>query len=74
MWWIDWFDVHGFMGWMLLGPAMMLMFFAACVSIGYLVVRAVRPSRAIDILRERFARGEIDEREFQERRRILGGV
>ena len=74
MWWIDWFDVHGFMGWMLFGPVMMLLFLAACMSIGYLVMRAVRPSRAIDILRERFARGEIDEREFEERRRILGGV
>ena len=74
MWWIDWFDVHGFMGWMFVGPVMMLLFLAACMSIGYLVMRAVRPSRAIDILRERFARGEIDEREFEERRRILGGV
>ncbi|MBV9189865.1 MAG: hypothetical protein JOZ85_05240, partial [Betaproteobacteria bacterium] len=33
------------------GPTMMLLFLAACGSIGYLVVRAVRPSRAIDILR-----------------------
>ncbi len=60
MWWSDWF-----------GPAMMLLFVAACVSVGYLVLRAVRPSRPIDILRERFARGEIDQREFEERRRVL---
>jgi putative membrane protein len=70
MWWSDWFN-HGFWPWMLMGPTMMLLFIAACFSIGYLVVRAVRPSRAIDILRERFARGEIDEREFEQRRRLL---
>ena len=72
MWWIDWFD-HGFVSWMFFGPAMMLLFLAACLSIGYLVVRAVRPSRAIDILRERFARGEIDQAEFEARQRIILG-
>jgi putative membrane protein len=69
MWWTDWFG-YGF-HWMLFGPAMMLLFAAATVSIGYLVLRALRPSRPLDILRERFARGEIDQREFEERRRLL---
>jgi len=70
MWWIDWFG-HDFWPWMLMGPAMMLLFVGACLSIGYLVIRAVRPSRAIDILRERYARVDIDQAEFEERRRGL---
>ena len=69
MWWSDWFD-YGF-HWMLFGPAMMLLFIAAMISIGYLVMRALRPSRPLDILRERYARGDIDQAEFEERRRIL---
>ena len=72
MWWSEWFGLHGWMPWFFLGPlTMMLLFAGACISIGYLVVRAMRPSRAIDILRERFARGEIDEAEFEERRRVI---
>jgi putative membrane protein len=31
-------------------------------------------SRALDILEERFARGEIDRQEYEERRRILTGM
>ena len=35
--------------------------------------RAAPPDRALDLLRQRFARGEIDEAEFEARRRTLGG-
>lgn len=34
---------------------------------------AATPDRALELLRERFARGEIDEQEFEARRRVLKG-
>ncbi len=71
-------------GWwfgMMLGPLMMIVFVAAVVV---LVVVAIRwlsggahrvhesPGKTpLDILKERFARGEIDKEEFEERRRLL---
>ena len=68
-------------GWMFLGPLMMIAFIAAIVVVVVLLVRWLgdhRPSahvssenRAADILKERFARGEIDKEEYEERRRIL---
>lgn len=70
--------------WMLAGPLMMIVFIAAAAAVVVLVVRWLggsghgtaphpSPDRApLDILRERFARGEIDKDEFEERRRVLG--
>lgn len=70
-------------GWyaMILGPLFMILFLAVAV----LLVRWLggpwqgtlpppsQPGRTpLDILKERFARGEIDKEEFEERRRILG--
>lgn len=70
-------------GWyaMILGPLFMILFLAVAV----LLVRRLggpwqgtlpppsQPDRTpLDILKERFARGEIDKEEFEERRRILG--
>lgn len=69
-------------GWFFLGPLMMILFLAGIVALVVLAVRWAggegmgRPQASgrapLDILRERFARGEIDRDEFEERRRALG--
>lgn len=75
-------------GWygMFLGPLMMIIIIAAIIVLVVLAVRwlgggghgssphAQTPSARtpLDILEERFARGEIDKDEFEERRRVLG--
>ena len=73
-------------GWygMFFGPLMMIAFIAAVVILVVLAVRWLGGSghgatphtpppvkTPIDILKERFARGEIDKDEFEERRRLL---
>ena len=73
-------------GWgMLFGPLMMIVFLAAVVALAVAAARwlgaggpsggqAVPPPggrSALDVLRDRFARGEIDKDEFEERRRLL---
>ena len=70
-------------GWgaMILGPIMMIASIAAIVIIVVLIVRwlgggsvappATTAKAALDILKERFARGEIDKDEFEERKRLL---
>ncbi len=77
---------HGMMwggGWggMLFGLIMLVLVIAAIVAVVVLVVRILggagsstaKPSgkTPADILEERFARGEIDAEEFEERRRVL---
>lgn len=60
--------------WMIFAPLCMLIFLAVCVGVLYLSARhGRRDSRSLDILRERFARGEISQGEFEERRRVLLG-
>lgn len=79
------FDHHGMLGWggWVAGPIMMLIFFALLVGAVVLVVRLVgaEASRtgptsedtAHTILRERFAKGEISEDEYQASRKVLEG-
>lgn len=68
-------------GWFM-GPIMMLAFFAVIVVVAVLVVRAFSAPHSsarrggsnhapLDILKERFARGEIDKDEFEQRRKVL---
>jgi putative membrane protein len=67
---------------MLFGPLTMILFVGILVAVVVLLVRGLgrrdggsavqAPKTPLDILRERFARGEIDKDEFEERRRTLG--
>lgn len=75
-------------GWygMIFGPVFMILVLAAVIAVVVLLVRWLGgpwygpqppyhppPGRTpLDILKERFARGEIDKDEFEERRRVLG--
>ena len=74
-------------GWpgMVFGPIFMILVLALVIAVAVLLVRwlggpwqAAAPHQPLsartplDILKERFARGEIDKQEFEERRRILG--
>ncbi len=73
---------HGYMGGghMFYGPVMMILVVAAIVAIIVLVVRWMGGSGQStpagkspqDILKERYARGEMTTKEFEERRKVLG--
>jgi putative membrane protein len=64
---------------MFLGPLAMIVFLVVAVLIVAWVVRALGSGTqsstraALDILRERFARGEIDRKEYEERKQLLSG-
>jgi putative membrane protein len=73
-------------GWfaMIFGSVFMILVLVLVIAIAILLVRwlggspqtvSQQPPSArmpLDILEERFARGEIDKEEFEERRRVLG--
>jgi putative membrane protein len=69
-------------GWFM-GPVMMLLFLAIVVVVLVLLVRWLWPGHtsggsganvksALTILEERYARGEIDKEEFEEKKRVIG--
>jgi putative membrane protein len=75
-------------GWygMIFGPIFMILVLAVVIAAAVLIVRSLGgpwqgaapphyppPGRTpLDILKERFARGEIDKNEFEDRHRVLG--
>jgi putative membrane protein len=77
-WWNDnaWSDHYWAMPW-IIGPVMMLLFFLVCASLMFFMMRrhgmcGPRRSEALEILKQRFARGEINQAEYEDRRRFLG--
>jgi len=79
----DW-GWHSGSGWghMMVGGLAMIVFWVIIVALGVLIVRGLWGGRrhrmsdhygpsALDELRQRFARGEIDETEYRDRKRVL---
>jgi putative membrane protein len=75
MWWSDmWWNDYGPAPWMFFGPMFMILMIAVCVVMIYFMMRGHRGGHgdsAAQILKERFARGEIDKAEYDKRRRVL---
>jgi putative membrane protein len=72
MWWSDYWPMPG----MLFGLLIMLPFAIVCLAMMFFMMRGGMTHRyrrrdAVDILKERYARGEINEAEYRERRRLL---
>ncbi len=67
-WWGNWWH----MGWW--GPLLSLLWFALLGLLVYWIVRTLAPERrdrALEVLRERYARGEIDKETFERMKRDL---
>ena len=68
MWWND----YGPAPWMLFGPVFFILLMVVCAVMMFFMMRGHRHGdNAARILKERFARGEIDKTEFDDRRRVL---
>lgn len=70
MWWDDYWSP-----WMFVGPVFFIVMMVVCVAMMFFMMRGhrggSRDDQAGQILKERFARGEIDKAEYDERRRAL---
>jgi putative membrane protein len=69
MWW-DYWPMHHFF----FGPLFMIAFFVVCLILMMWMMRGHRHGDggdALDLLSERYARGEINQAEYEERRRVL---
>jgi len=79
--WMGWDGMYGYgMGWGWFGPILMIAFWALVMAGIVFLVKAIIGSRsstsakeetAIDILKKRYARGEIDAEEFARRKKDL---
>jgi uncharacterized membrane protein len=58
--------IIGRCSWMFFGPLMMLVFFFLCLAV-LGMMRGSRGGHAMEILKERYARGEINNAEFENR-------
>jgi putative membrane protein len=67
MWWNDYWP----MPWMFMFPVMMIVLMVLCFVMMRFMMHGGRRDRPVDILKERYARGEINQAEYEERRRLL---
>jgi putative membrane protein len=73
MWWSDW----GPLGWLAMFVGMVL-FVIVIVAVVWALIRLLnqgqtpRSDASLEILRQRYARGEITQAEFEEAKRMLG--
>ncbi len=70
--WSEYWPMPG----MFFGPAIMIVFVIACIVVMSSMMRGGMHQRdrrrePLDILKDRFARGEINQAEYEERRRLL---
>ncbi len=73
-------EMDGFMNWggMFVGPLVMLVVAGLVIACIVMLFRMIASPKAagnspLDTLKTRFARGEIDKREYEEQYRILNG-
>ena len=81
MMWHTW-GMGGWPGWVFMSLAM-IVFWGGLIALGVWAFRSAggsrgdrpesRPNRAMKVLEERYARGEIDQQEFEQRRTVLKG-